>query len=70
MVENGSFVDGCEDGEKFLHSCFAPIERGFLGASRSKWYFDLIRILETCQLFYLKVILGIRSCEKMYGKRH
>ena len=23
---------------KGLHSCFAPIERGFLGASRSKWY--------------------------------
>ena len=50
---------------KSLHSCFAPIERGFLGASRSKWYFDLVRILETCQL---KVILGVRSCEKMYGK--
>ena len=23
----------------WLHSCFAPIERGFLGASRSKWYY-------------------------------
>ena len=33
---------------KSLLSCFAPIARGFLGASRSIWYFDLVRILETC----------------------
>ena len=44
---------------KSLQSCFAPIERGFLGASRSKWYFDLYW-LETWQL--LKVIhLGVRT---------
>ena len=56
---------------KSLHSCSAPIERGFLGASRSEWYFDLVIIIirKTCQLLYL-IILGIRSCEKMYGKRH
>ena len=36
---------------KSLHSCSAPIERGFLGASRSEWYFDLVIIIirKTCQ---------------------
>ena len=37
----------------WLHSCFAPIERGFLGASRSKWY-------------YLR---GVRSCGELCNCR-
>ena len=50
---NGSFIGGCEDGEKFAF-VFCTHREGLYLGFQVQWYFDLVRILETCQLFYLR----------------